>query len=130
MEQRLDRALVKDKWNRKYPKSSIKHPGLLPSDHMPINLTMYNHWNNVPTPFKFFGEWTKHEDCKLLIQDSWNTNVKGSPTYKVNKKLGTVKHILKLWNRTSFGNINSNTENIKNRKRPIIWSITQKGSMI
>ncbi|XP_026435806.1 uncharacterized protein LOC113333598 [Papaver somniferum] len=113
IEQRLDRALVNGKWNRKYPNSSIKHLGPLASDHVPIKLNMHNNWDDGPTPFKFFGEWLKHADCKKLIQDSWNINVKGSSAHKVNIKLSTVKHTLKLWNRKNIGNINRNIQNIK-----------------
>lgn len=42
IEQRLDRALVNNKWIKKFPNSSIKHLGPLASDHVPIRLNTYN----------------------------------------------------------------------------------------
>lgn len=56
IEKRLDRGLVNDNWNRKFPNSSITHLGPLASDHVPIKLNTHNQWNNGPTPFKYFGE--------------------------------------------------------------------------
>ncbi|XP_026377886.1 uncharacterized protein LOC113272227 [Papaver somniferum] len=113
IEQRLDGALVNDKCNRKFPNSSITHLGPLTSDHLPIKLNTYNQWDDGPTLFKYFWEWIKHEESKPLIQESWNKNIKGSASHKVNKNLVIVKHTLNLWNKTSFGNINSNIQNIK-----------------
>lgn len=61
IEQRLDRALANDRWNIQFPNSTLRHPGPLTSDHLPISLSTHNTWNDGATPFKYFGEWMKHE---------------------------------------------------------------------
>ena len=50
--------------------------------------------------------WSLHEDCRNLIQQSWNTNVVGCPMFILNQKLKTLKQNLKIWNKMVFGNVN------------------------
>ncbi|PNX72820.1 ribonuclease H, partial [Trifolium pratense] len=49
--------------------------------------------------------WTLHDDCKNIVQDSWNTNVLGCPMFVLSKKLKMLKDKLKVWNKECFGNV-------------------------
>lgn len=87
--------------------------GPLSSDHVPICLNTHNNWNDGATPFKFFGEWMKHDQCVGLIQECWNTRIRGSPAFTFTKKLSNVKYTLRLWNKNVFGHIKTNIDKIK-----------------
>lgn len=97
-------------WITSFPNYSIKHLGPLASDHVPIVLNTHNTWNDGATPFKYFGDWMKHDDCKPLIRTCWETEIRGSHAHTMNKKLTSVKHILKDWNKYTFGNIRTNID--------------------
>ncbi|XP_026442374.1 uncharacterized protein LOC113341872 [Papaver somniferum] len=113
IEQRRDRALGNSLGITSFPNSSIKYLGHLASDHVPIVLNTHNTWNDEPTPFKYFGDWIKHEECKPLIQACWEKEIRGSHAHTMIKKVTSVKHILRGWNKYSFGNIRTNIEMIK-----------------
>lgn len=113
IEERLDRALVNSFLNISFPNSSIRHLGRITSDHVPICLNTHNTWNDGATPFKYNADWMKHEDCKPLIQNYWDTRIQGSHAFVMTEKLSSVKKTLGLWNKTTFGNIRHNIDLIK-----------------
>ena len=40
-----------------------------------------------------------------VIKDCWSQSVSGSPLHILATKMRNVKHVLKQWSRTSFGDI-------------------------
>jgi hypothetical protein len=46
-----------------------------------------------------------NEDCKNLINDSWNAPIVGCPMYVLSQKLKRLKLALKDWNKNVFGDI-------------------------
>lgn len=81
----------------------------LTSDHVPVCLNTHNIWNDGSTPFKYFGEWMEHSECKpIIILDCYNTNAQECHAFTFVNKLRNVKHTLKPWNKSAFENIRTN----------------------
>ncbi|XP_026400034.1 uncharacterized protein LOC113295920 [Papaver somniferum] len=83
------------------------------SDHHPIFLNTNPHWSTGKIPFKFFGPWLDHKDCKDIIFECWKRNLSGSSAFLIAIKLKEVKLKLKIWNKEVYGNIKTNIEECK-----------------
>ncbi|XP_026437505.1 uncharacterized protein LOC113335702 [Papaver somniferum] len=83
------------------------------SDHHPIFLNTNPHWSTGKIPFKFFGPWLDHKDCKDIIFECWQRNLSGSSALLIARKLKEVKLKLKIWNKEVYGNIKTNIEECK-----------------
>ena len=54
-------------------------------------------------PFKFKAMWTKKEGSKVVVDNAWQVEVKGSHDFCLANKLERTKKDLKKWNREVFG---------------------------
>ncbi|XP_026458491.1 uncharacterized protein LOC113359006 [Papaver somniferum] len=108
--QRLDRGLATESWILLYPNSTITNMLAIGSDHHPILLNTNPHWSTGKIPFKFFGPWLDHKDCKDIIFECWQKNLSGSSAFLIARKLKEVKMKLKIWNKEVYGNIKTNIE--------------------
>jgi len=79
----------------------------LKSDHFPLLLDFEHSQTTFVSQFKFLSMWTLHDDCKSIIQESWNENMVGCPMFILNQKLKNLKQKLKHWNKNVFGNVNT-----------------------
>ncbi|XP_058775012.1 uncharacterized protein LOC131649262 [Vicia villosa] len=60
-----------------------------------------------PKPFKFFNDWTKHEDFILFVENAWKSlNGRGRVTYVLKEKLRGMRGKLRLWNMEIYGYLN------------------------
>ncbi|XP_026442376.1 uncharacterized protein LOC113341876 [Papaver somniferum] len=109
-EQRLDRGLANEEWLDKHPNSTISNLPAIGSNHNPIFLNTNPNWEQGHIPFKFFGPWIDHKDCKDIIDGCWRTNHKGSLVIKIARKLRDIKIKLKKRNKEVYGNIKTNLE--------------------
>jgi mannosylglycoprotein endo-beta-mannosidase len=99
------------------------------SDHWPIQL-----WMDVPAttgkkPFRFEQFWLEHPDFQANIQKWWKEAEvqRGSKMFKFQQKLKNLKHILKQWNRLTFGNIFTAQEKLREHLGEIQLQIRQHG---
>ncbi|XP_019432511.1 PREDICTED: uncharacterized protein LOC109339510 [Lupinus angustifolius] len=120
-ERRLDRAICNDDWINNWSQVSCCSLPRLASDHHPLLLNLANDTSIRPSSFRFHKIWLQNEDCKRLVSHSWHTRVFGCPMYILAQKLTILKHELKYWNKTVFGNIHhkvilakNNVEHIQN----------------
>ncbi|XP_019451901.1 PREDICTED: uncharacterized protein LOC109354000 [Lupinus angustifolius] len=136
-ERRLDRAICNDDWINNWSQvcccslprlasnnwSQVSCCSLprLASVHHPLLLNLGNDNSIRPSSFRFHKIWLQNEDCKRLVSHSWHTRVFGCPMYILAQKLTILKHELKYWNKTVFGNIHhkvilakNNVEHIQN----------------
>lgn len=60
-----------------------------------------------PSQFKFIQMWEICNDCKDIVAKSQETNVVGFPMFILDRKLKLLKDNLKVWNKSSFGNIHA-----------------------
>ncbi|XP_026420299.1 uncharacterized protein LOC113316302 [Papaver somniferum] len=111
--QRLDRGLSTESWLLLYPNSTITNLLSIGSDHHPIFLNTNPYLSTGKIPFKFFGPWLDHKDCKDIIFECWQKNLSGPSAFLIARKLKEVNMKLKIWNKEVYGNIKTNIEECK-----------------
>ncbi len=75
------------------------------SDHSPISLLVAPIEPRRNPHFRFEKMWTSHLDLLDKVKFWWSLEVEGSAMFRVARKLSNVKRIVKIWNKTNFGNI-------------------------
>ena len=105
---KLDSCLQNESCLDMFPNAftEVLHPGL--SDHCPLvtNLNFKpDPGNRKYYPFKFFNFWADHPDFLGLVKEAWDSDVRGTPMYRLTRKLKRVKAILKAFNFHSFGKL-------------------------
>jgi len=63
------------------------------SDHHPLLLSLDVNMVKHVVPFKFFKAWTKHEDCRNMVNNNWVRKVRGSGMVRLQLKLKNLKTI-------------------------------------
>jgi hypothetical protein len=58
--------------------------------------------------------WSNHPDYEKVIIDSWNVEFPGCAMSILSKKLKLVKDNLKVWNKSSFGNVHDSVTAAEN----------------
>ncbi|KAK1314810.1 hypothetical protein QJS10_CPA01g01582 [Acorus calamus] len=102
---RLDRTLINSRWLTTFPESFTDYlePGL--SDHSALMVHFSPEVISGHKPFKCFNIWYAHPSFMDVVEFTWQTEVVGTPQYRLAKKLQLVKSALKRWNREDFGNV-------------------------
>ncbi|XP_026451504.1 uncharacterized protein LOC113351785 [Papaver somniferum] len=111
---RLDRALVNNRWINSYTNAFLRHLVPIASDHSPILLHTRPH-SNKHSPFKLYKCWFNFSSCTETINQSWNHQFLGSPSYQFSSKLKYTRFKLQQWKRQSFGNIEENLHSIQSQ---------------
>ncbi|XP_026384004.1 uncharacterized protein LOC113279527 [Papaver somniferum] len=83
------------------------------SDHCPMHIGFNYQDTCMPRPLHFMAMWIEDPTCRDIIANSWSVNVVGSPAYKLKAKLLSTKKGLRDWNKSSFGNIQTNISTIR-----------------
>ena len=86
--------------------TEVLQPGL--SDHCPLvtNLNIKpDSGRRKYYPFKFFNFWADHPDFLGLVKEAWDNDIRGTPMYRLTRKLKRVKAILRDFNFYSFGKL-------------------------
>lgn len=60
---------------------------------------------NFTSQFKFLQIRTLHKYFLKVEEDSWKTKVVGCPMFVLTKKLQILKKKPKLWNKSTYGNM-------------------------
>jgi hypothetical protein len=81
----------------------------------------------VASQFKFLRMWTTHPECETIIIDCWNVVIIGCPMYILCKKLKLVKENLKIWNKSSFGNVHELVQAAENHLNHIHDHLNHNG---
>ena len=97
---RLDRFLVHSSFLSLGLLASSKILPHCTSDHKPILLELALDHDLGPIPFRFSPLWIQQEDFMQVVSDSWETQVKGSPSFIWEAKIKKLKHELKGWARS------------------------------
>jgi hypothetical protein len=104
-ERRLDRAVCNQAWLDMCTSLNVSTLTRYKSDHCHILLDFKLNMVSVASQFKFLRMWSTHPECENIIKDCWNVVIIGCPMYILCKKLKLVKEKLKIWNKSSFGNV-------------------------
>ncbi len=112
----LDRAFANVSWFEAHPHSIVRNLPILCSDHGPIILDTNCRPPFKPRPFRFEWMWTTHPDCDSLIHESWSTTTRlGSHAFCLKSKTDRMKEKFKIWNKTTFGQVEREIEQQTNQ---------------
>ncbi|XP_057779903.1 uncharacterized protein LOC130998504 [Salvia miltiorrhiza] len=110
---KIDRFLVNENWLAAWEGTSARGLQRSISDHCPIILTTRSEdWG--PIPFRFLNAWVNHSEFEEMVKQVWTVNnVGGWSFFVVKEKLKKLKEVLKVWNRTSFGEIDNKIQELQ-----------------
>ncbi|XP_071924697.1 uncharacterized protein [Coffea arabica] len=102
---RLDRMLINSAAMRMGSEFTVQHLGRDPSDHAPLLLSAVTRLDGKPSPFRFLNVWTTKSGFMDVVRECWSGSLPGSPLKVLSEKLRKMKHALRHWSRSSFGDI-------------------------
>jgi hypothetical protein len=114
-ERRLDRAICNQSWLDHCESLTISTLTRHKSDHFPILLEFKTSSISKATPFRFMKMWLLHDDCKRIVNETWNETVVGTPMFVLSQKLKALKLKLKDWNHNIFGNVHVIVKEAENK---------------
>ncbi|KAF7848459.1 hypothetical protein BT93_L1932 [Corymbia citriodora subsp. variegata] len=111
-QRKIDRVLVNNAWCTlfSYSEASFLAPGI--SDHTPMVVRILAP-NPRRSPFKFFNMWMNHPDFSIIVSQVWQTQIRGSPMFKLYGRLKLLKGRLKTLNKEAFSDITMRASNAK-----------------
>ncbi|XP_074298876.1 uncharacterized protein LOC141629841 [Silene latifolia] len=106
---RLDRIIVNDDWLISYPDSVAQFlpEGLF--DNCPCAITLTETYMRKKPAFKYFNIWSMAANFSDVVKQGWNSDVQGTPMYRVVKKLKGLKQQLKKLDKEQFSDIENLT---------------------
>ncbi|KAL8493435.1 hypothetical protein ACS0TY_024589 [Phlomoides rotata] len=109
---KLDRFLIYEEWNRKWPSQKLRGGRRSLSDHMPIYVEENSkYWG--PKPFKLFNLWLNKKSFVDLVEGKWNSyNIMGRASYRFKEKLKCLKGDIKQWKSLHAGNLDPKIEKL------------------
>ncbi|XP_068466212.1 uncharacterized protein [Phaseolus vulgaris] len=109
---RLDRVLVSEDWMQLWPlcKQYVQRREV--SDHCALVVKVVDKdWG--PKPFRTIDAWLVEKGFMEMVKDRWSDYyVQGSSFMKVKEKMKRLKGDLKVWNRDTFGNLETSKKRI------------------
>ncbi|KAL8552573.1 hypothetical protein ACS0TY_001312 [Phlomoides rotata] len=94
---KLDKFLVNEEWNRKWPSQKLRGGKRSLSDHRPIFVEEdVKDWG--PKPFKLFNWWLNKKSFVDLVEGKWNSySITGRASFRFKEKLKCLKGDIKHW---------------------------------
>lgn len=86
--ERLDKGFANTAFSILFPRAIVHHLPRTSSDHCPLLLESQGRCSKGPKPFKFEQFWLKESTSGAVIKGAWNTQVEGSTTFQLSKKIG------------------------------------------
>ncbi|KAL0317839.1 UNVERIFIED_CONTAM: hypothetical protein Sangu_2198200 [Sesamum angustifolium] len=108
LRQRLDRVLISSCWMTVFPKMQVAHLELSQSDHRGLLVEAECSVERKVSSFRFQHMWTTHSEFLGVVCRNWRYPTVGSGMMRLQQKLTRLKHCLKEWNKTVFGNVFDN----------------------
>ena len=71
--------------------------------------------------------WTSHPNLLEKVKLWWGMDVEGTTMFRVARKLRNVKRMIKVWNKTDFGHIFQEKEDLSDKLTSIQDNIQQEG---
>ncbi|XP_019431829.1 PREDICTED: uncharacterized protein LOC109338932 [Lupinus angustifolius] len=104
-DKRLDRSFCNEDWLLLWNNVFCCTLPRLSSDHHPLLFQSDSNRNSHVSAFKFQKMWLENLDCRRIVLEAWHTEFIGCPMMILSKKLKLLKKDLRIWNKSSFGNI-------------------------
>uniref|UniRef100_A0A7N0V2P2 Endonuclease/exonuclease/phosphatase domain-containing protein n=1 Tax=Kalanchoe fedtschenkoi TaxID=63787 RepID=A0A7N0V2P2_KALFE len=106
---KLDRIFMNSEALLQMPRIKTSYLPRVQSDHMPILISLEQS-GPIKSSFKFQRMWTDHEDFLGIVKKSWLEVSHLNGLINLQIKLTHLRKALALWNRSSFGNVDSRIE--------------------
>ncbi len=126
---RLDRFLISD--NAIHLGGDF-HASIMPqggSHHWPIMLQWSRLGTKCNRPFRFEAFWFSNPNFKAVVSEAWKSFIplEGAKMFQFQQKLKNLKQVLKVWNRTQFGNIFENKKKLEQQMCSLQQTIILEG---
>nr|POE50299.1 hypothetical protein CFP56_48007 [Quercus suber] len=103
--ERLNKAFAFVEWVNMYPLYSFRNLPIIRSDHGLILLDFEFQTPFRSRLFRFELMWTKHPNCKSMIQQAWSAKSTGSRAAQLRCRILNVKKTTVEWNKYVFGKV-------------------------
>ncbi|KAL0283603.1 UNVERIFIED_CONTAM: hypothetical protein Sangu_2878400 [Sesamum angustifolium] len=108
LRQELDRVLISSCWMTVFPKMKVPHLELSRSNHRGLLVEAECTVKRKVSSFHFQHMWTTHSEFLGVVRRNWQYPTIGNGMMRLQQKLTHLKHYLKEWNKTVFGNVFDN----------------------
>ncbi|XP_035544614.1 uncharacterized protein LOC118348003 [Juglans regia] len=110
---RLDRVLMNVAFSARFNLVQMEYIKHKTSDHslMVIRLSLVNN-RYGPSPFRFQKMWCSHGSFQKLVKETWKQPTVGSGMVKLAAKLKRLKVELRIWNKSVFGRVDTNIQEL------------------
>ncbi|XP_074313786.1 uncharacterized protein LOC141648979 [Silene latifolia] len=95
--ERIDKGLISSSWYSFFLNTGILHLPIQCSDHAPIILDTEMISHQQRRNFKMESWCFDYTDCLQVLKDEWFKRDKGSPSFKLFRKLRRVRFAFKQW---------------------------------
>lgn len=102
-------------WKILFNQAGVIHLSPTGSDHLPLQLTLYQDHPYTPQLFCFMKAWIKDPTCGLVIQEAWFCNDSNSRRNSLSARINRTAKALKQWNKESFGFCHFKIKMLKNQ---------------
>ncbi|XP_060965447.1 uncharacterized protein LOC115720378 [Cannabis sativa] len=111
----LDKGLANGDWVRLFPKAVLCSFQTANTDHRPLCLYSGGLGETIRRNFKFEEAWTRDERSKLVVDYAWKSVSFPWAPARIFKKIGATRIALMHWNRTQFGNLDTQIRDLERR---------------
>lgn len=101
---RLDRFLISNKWNTRFPNSTQKALSNTSSDHCTILYVATNNFNKMKF-FRFENCWLRLPQLENIVTHNWATSPTADTPLRLHEKLQHLQKAIKTWAKEKVGNI-------------------------
>ncbi|XP_015054775.1 uncharacterized protein LOC107001126 [Solanum pennellii] len=127
---RLDRAMVNVKCLECMPQTTISHLLAVGSDNYALLMKMDVRIDQKFKYFKMLHCWTKNDNLKHIVQNSWEEEVLGDPMLKFHQNMRKLASTLSTWSKKEYSNVFSMVtdfeEQVKNARANVIQNYSEE----
>ncbi|XP_062100722.1 uncharacterized protein LOC133806643 [Humulus lupulus] len=102
---RIDHVFINEDWIDELPNSIAEFHWEAYSDHCFCLIKSLKMGSLGIKPFRFFNFWTTQKGFKEVVRENWNKPLVTRGLLGVTRKLLRLKHVLRLFNRREFGDV-------------------------
>ncbi|XP_062017671.1 uncharacterized protein LOC133734024 [Rosa rugosa] len=115
---RLDRFVASQSWKNLYSASRVLHLNPSTSDHLLILLEVREHMQTKRRRgrrFRFEELWLREEDCKQIVEQSWESGSGSDAFSKICDKIRRTRSALESWSFDKFRSLTRTIEDTRAR---------------
>ncbi|KAL5569499.1 hypothetical protein UlMin_026074 [Ulmus minor] len=105
---KIDRVVANEEWWRCFPNASIRMLPQTTSDHNLQILYCFGQNSFAKRPFRFEAMCTEDKRSYWVVNQAWQSLNHQSPPSRFHKRLSACRQALWHWNKSQFGNLQSN----------------------